>query len=254
MVEDAWGQDVAADNRQRRRGILGFRLLDDGADLLQAVVDPAGSDDAIAARIGARHVLHAEYRAAVVIVGVRHLLHDRRLAVEQVVGKQYRERFVADHRFRTEHGVAEPERLRLADVDAVDVLRDHVAHEMQQLALAPRFEFGFQFVGLIEMVFDGPLRAPGNEDHVGDSRRHSLLDRILDQGFVYDGQHFLRARLGRREETGPQPRDRKDGLSDFLHFSTPSLINFSKPASSRIATPNSRAFSSFEPASAPATT
>ncbi|MNY74992.1 hypothetical protein D3C86_2141580 [compost metagenome] len=59
-----------------------------------------------------------------------------------------------------------------------------------------RFQLGFQFIGLVEVVFDGALVAAGDEDHVGDAGRDGLLHRVLDQRLVDDGQHFLRLRLG----------------------------------------------------------
>ena len=107
----------------------------------------------------------------------------------------------------------ETERFRLADVDAVDVLRNHVAHEFEQLALAARLEFRFQFVGLVEVILDRPLGTAGDEDHVGDAGRHRFLDRILDQRLVDDRQHFLGTGLGRRQEAGAHAGDRKDCFS-----------------------------------------
>ena len=99
---------------------------------------------------------------------------------------------------------------------------------------------------------------------------HRFFNRILNQRLVDDGQHFLGAGLGGRQKTRAHTRDRKYGFSYFLHVSSLLVLgcknsmsvpggfirpsNASKPASSRMVTPNSRAFSSLLPASAPATT
>ena len=42
---------------------------------------------------------------------------DRPFGIDEVVGQDHGERFVTDHRFGTQHGVPEAQRLGLADVD-----------------------------------------------------------------------------------------------------------------------------------------
>src|SRR3989442_15400692 len=69
-----------------------------------------------------------------------------------------------------------------------------------------RSELGLQLVGLVEVILDGALVAPGDEDHLGDARRGRLLHRVLDQRLVDDRQHLLRARLGHRQEAAAQDR------------------------------------------------
>jgi len=114
--------------------------------------------------------------------------------------------------------MSQAERLGLADVDAVDPLGHHVAHELQQLRLAASLQLSFQFIGLVEMVLDRPLAAPGDEDHVGDARRHGLLDRVLDQRLVHDGHHFLGAGLGGRQKAGAETGDGEDRFGNFFHL------------------------------------
>ncbi len=84
--------------------------------------------------------------------------------------------------------------------------------------LVLRGQFGLQFVGLVEMVFDRALGAPRNEDHLGNACCCGFLHRILDQRLVHDGQHFLRAGFRGGQETRAEPRHGKHGLGDlFVH-------------------------------------
>ena len=97
-----------------------------------------GRDDAVAAGLAARHLLHADDAAAGLLVAIAHLREHRLLGVDQVVGEVHEERLVADDRMRAEHGVAEAERRRLADVDAGRVGRQDAAQRVQQVLLALR--------------------------------------------------------------------------------------------------------------------
>src|SRR3546814_1941741 len=67
------------------------------------------------------------------------------------------------------------------------------------------------------MILDRALAAPGDEDHLLDPRFARLVDGILDQRPVDDGQHFLGDRLGGRKEPGAETGDGKDGFADRLH-------------------------------------
>src|SRR5690348_15817262 len=149
----------------------------------------------------------------------------------------------------------EPERLGLADVDAVDSGRRRRLHLLEQRLLVAQQKLGFELIRLVEMILDRPLVAPGDEDHVGDAGGGSILHRILNQRLVDDRQHFLRARLRHREEPGAEPGYRKNGLRDPLHVvASCSFETIARTcASSMIATPSACALTSLPPASAPAT-
>ncbi|MNT61810.1 hypothetical protein D3C72_1994770 [compost metagenome] len=60
-------------------------------------------------------------------------------------------------------------------------------HHLEQLALAGRFQFRLEFIGRIEMVFDGALVAARDKDHFRDACRHGFFHRVLDQRLVNDG-------------------------------------------------------------------
>ena len=100
------------------------------------------------------------------------------------------------------------------------MLRYHVLYHVEQLALAGRFQFCFQFVSCIEMVFDGALVTAGYEDHFRDACGYRLFDRILDQRFVNDRQHFFRLRLGGWQKTAAETSNGENCFSDFFHGSS----------------------------------
>ena len=87
----------------------------------------------------ARHALDRQHRAVDPIEHVDQLLDRRRIRVDHVVAEDDRERLVADQLARDQHGVAEAERLALADVGEVDHVRD-LADLVELIALAARLE------------------------------------------------------------------------------------------------------------------
>jgi hypothetical protein len=113
------------------------------------------------------HRLHAEHAAAASLERPRHLRQARLGPVDEVVGQVDEERFVADHRARTQYCMTEPERRRLADVDAAGVGRHDAANCVEQVSACPwasssRLEL---LVG-VEMVFDRALGGPRDEDEL----------------------------------------------------------------------------------------
>ena len=81
--------------------------------------------------------------------------------------------------------------------------------------LAARGKRGVEFVHAVEMVLDHALVAAGDEDEMLDAGLPGLVDHILDQRLVDDGQHFLRHRLGGGQDAGAEAGDREDGFADF---------------------------------------
>src|SRR3546814_12255627 len=65
----------------------------------------------------------------------------------------------------------------------------------------------------MEMAFDRGLAATGHKDQLPDPGVARLVDRILDERLVDDRQHFLRHRLGGRQEPGPDATDGEDRLT-----------------------------------------
>jgi hypothetical protein len=64
------------------------------------------------------------------------------------------------------------------------------------------------------MVLYDRLVAAGDEDAVLDARGPRLVDDVLYDRPIDDGQHLLRDRLGRRQKAGAEPGNGKNGLAD----------------------------------------
>ena len=144
--------------------------------------------------------------------------------------QQHGERLVADVVAGRADGVAEPQRLALADVVDVGQVGDG-PDLLELLELAGPFEVGLQLEGAVEVVLDGPLVATGDDEDVGDAARHRLLDHVLDGRLVHQGQHLLGLGLGGREEAGPEAGGGDDGFLDGERHGPP----FYQPAvSSRL--------------------
>ena len=145
-----------------------------------------------------------------------HLLQAARAVQHQFVRQHHRERLVADDVARAPDRVAEAERRLLAGETGGAgfglVARQNV---LLGLLVAARGQRGVEFEHPVEMILDHALVAAGDEDEMLDARLLGLVDDILDQRLVDDGQHFLRHRLGGGQEAGAETGDREDGFADF---------------------------------------
>ena len=70
--------------------------------------------------------------------------------------------------------------------------RQQIAHFFEQTILAVGGKFRLQFIGFVEMIFDGTFAAAGNKNHLGNAGRRRLFHRILNQRLVHHRQHFFR--------------------------------------------------------------
>ena len=66
------------------------------------------------------------------------------------------------------------------------------------------------------MILDRGLGAAGHEDELLDAGGLRLLDRVLDERLVDDGQHLLGHRLGRGQEPRAEAADREDRLANAV--------------------------------------
>jgi hypothetical protein len=80
--------------------------------------------------------------------------------------------------------------------------------------LARLLERYLELEGHVEVVLDRPLVAAGDEDHLAHAGGIGLLDGVLDQRLVDDGQHLLGLRLGGGQEAGAEAGDGEDRLLD----------------------------------------
>ena len=122
-----------------------------------------GVEDAV----GRDHLTFDDLRgddgALFLVEDVDHLFEARGRRVDDVVGEQHGEGFVADEFAGHQHSVAEAERFFLADVGDVDHV-GNVAHDLQQIGLSSIVEHFFEFIADVEMVFDGLLATAGDDE------------------------------------------------------------------------------------------
>ena len=128
VMEDARRQDVAADHARASKASspgLGFSTM--RVIRLDALRQPLASRRCRSCRRSAAATgMHADHRVRARASAMSIICFSTGdLGVDQIVGEQHGERLVADHRLGAQHRVPEPERLGLADVDAVDAARQH---------------------------------------------------------------------------------------------------------------------------------
>ena len=216
-LEDFRLQDVAPGDREiRRRGALG-RLFDHAVDLEHFAVALADAADAVLMGHIRRHFLHRDQvRLPVELAGgLDHLRQATRLVQHQLVRQHHRERFVADDVARAPHRVAETERRLLTGEAHGAGLRLVARQHFHFGLLAAGEQRGVQFVHAVEMILDHALVAAGDEDEMLDAGFLGLIDHVLDQRLVDDGQHLLRHGLGGGQDAGAEAGDGKDGFADF---------------------------------------
>ena len=180
----------------------------------------ADADDAVLVRLLGRHLLDRDDVAAVALVGVEHLLH---AAAAQHVGQQHREGLVADDLAGAPDRVAEAERRLLAGEAGLAGRRQVALQRLVVLGLAALLQRRVELEGDVEMVLDHRLVAAGDEDEMLDAGLARLVDHVLDDRPVDDGQHLLRHGLGGGQEAGAEAGDGQDGLADGFHRAGPGI-------------------------------
>jgi len=140
-------------------------------------------DDAVGRDLLARHLLHRDDRPPVALEDVDHLAHAGRGPVDDVVPEHDRERLVPHEVPGHEDRVAETELLPLPHVGGVDHVRDR-ADLLEHLRLSPLLEKALELVGDVEVVLDGVLALPGDDDDAAQARGHRPLDHVLHDRLV----------------------------------------------------------------------
>ncbi len=168
--------------------------------------------------MGARHLHDRGEVTAGFVIGFDHLRQARHLAHHQIVGEQHGKRFVADELARAPDGMAEAERGLLARVGDLPRLRQARFELLEHVFLAALAQGRLELEGAVEMIVDRALAPARDKEELLDPGRLGLLDRVMNERLVDDRQHLFRHRLGRRQEPGSQPGDRKNGLANwFVH-------------------------------------
>jgi len=216
-VENLGFKNVAAHHGQVAGGVGRVWLFNNARHLQHPLRSMRAGHNAVLIGLAARHLLHGQHATVELTRHRHHLADDGAVRVDHVVGQEHGKRLVAHDGGRAQDGVAQAQGSGLAGVHAFHRVGNHVAHAVQQRALVLQFQVALQFRHPVEMVFDGALVAPGDEDQFRDARRHGFFDGILDQGPVHDGKHFFRHGLGGRKKTGAQAGNRKYRFAYGMH-------------------------------------
>src|SRR6185437_13552697 len=121
---------------------------------------------------------------------------------------------VADDVTCTPDRMAEPQRLLLTGEAGFPCRRKRALQIPQGRGLAPRLERCFEFQLTIKMIFDDGFITAGDEDEMLDPSFLRLIDGVLDERTINDGQHFLGHCLRCRQESRPQTRNGEYSGSD----------------------------------------
>ncbi len=85
---------------------------------------------------------------------------------------------------------------------------------IQQFFLALRLQHGFEFRVGVEMIFDRSFGAARDEYQRFGAGGQCFVDRVLDERFIDDRQHLLRACLGDGQKSGAAAGNGKYGCLD----------------------------------------
>ena len=107
------------------------------------------------------------------------------------------------------------QRFLLTCVGKLSGLRDRRLNNLQSLFLTTVSEHGLQLERVIEMILYRGLSPASDEDELLDPGGTGFLDGVLDERFIDNREHFLRHRLGCRQETRTKPPNRKDRLPNW---------------------------------------
>lgn len=159
-------EDVAPHHAPVGGGFFRPGLFDDFLNRQRPDVGLRRADDAVLVHLRQRHLFQREHGLPFAAVQFGHL-RQRALgrSVNQIIGQQHGKRLVVLQQLgRAQHGMPQPQGLRLAHVKALDVRRDHVAHALQRLEFAFGLQLGFEFGAAVEIIDDGVFAAASHED------------------------------------------------------------------------------------------
>ena len=218
MLEYARSQDIAAHDRQRRGGCGGLGLFDNAADAADREPGRFNLDNAVFLGVAPWHVFYTQHAAAMKFVGRRHLLQTGHLGIDKIIGKMHKKGLLAHCGFGAQHGVAQTQRRRLADIDTGGIGGQHAANLARQVGFTLRLQQLFEFLIGVEMIFNGALGSAGDEYQALRAGSQRLLDGILDEWLIDHRQHFLGTGFGGRQESRAATGHRENGGSDLaLH-------------------------------------
>ena len=113
-----------------------------------------------------------------------------------------------------EDGVTEAAHIFLPHI--VNIYIRSLADDVEQLRLPLALQFMFERRCGVKVILDGTLSVTADDEDVLNAACKSLLHNVLNGRLIYDGQHFLRRRLRRGEETRSIACGGNDGFAYAL--------------------------------------
>ncbi len=111
------------------------------------------------------------------------------------------------------HSVSQAVELFLPDEVDVRHFRN-TANLLKKRKLPVLLETFFDFLGAVEMLFEGTFSLSNNHEDIGNSTFYTFLYDILNRWRVDHRKHFLWDGLCRGEEPGAETSGRDDGFRD----------------------------------------
>ena len=131
---------------------------------------------------------------------LRHLREAGLLRINQIIGQMYKKRLAAHRRLRAQHRMTKTQRRRLPDVNTGGIGGKHAMQLFDEIGFALGLEHILELKIRVKVILDRSLGSTGDKYQTPRARGQRLFHGVLDEGLVNHRQHFLGARLGRRQK------------------------------------------------------
>ena len=201
IVEDAGSQNVTANDGEVCWCYIRCGLFNHGRDLEETGFYFFAIYDAVLICLVAGYGFDGDDCAFVLFVQVDHLSQDARFVSAEVVRQNHGKRVIAYKNLASQDCMTQSQHLFLTCIGYC-AAADDAANIFEQYFFRRSCDLVLKFIGNIEVVLDSAFATAGYHPDVCQLGFNCFLNAILDQGFVDDGQHFLRHSFGCRQETG----------------------------------------------------
>ena len=175
-------------------------------------------------RLFGRAFLDRHNIAAGLLVKFDHALEAALFSAHNHVRQKKGEGFVPHDVACTPDGVSKTQRFLLAREAGLAGGRLKRVEQQQFGILVAGLERLLEFELDVEIILDDRFASAGHKDEMLDPGLNGLVDHILDDWLVDDGEHFLRHRLGGRQKTGAEAGDGKHGFPELFSLNHSSLL------------------------------
>ena len=160
-------------------------------------------------------LLQRNHAVACALIDLIHLLQTTLLiTIDQIIRQQNRNVFLRMHQRRTAmYGMPQTQGFGLADINAIHMRRNDIAHDFQRLFFLFGFQLGFQLRIAIKVIGDCLFGASRNENQGVASGFDRFAHRIVNHRTIYHGEHFFRNGFSGRQKARTHTRHRKNGLT-----------------------------------------